>query len=106
MRETELALELQLLNFKEGESDFTGVFVLQGDLAAKQDQLAAAQGAIVTSLIGVYKALGGGWEIRLTDHHQPQRIPEFDLAPPREELPTPHIPAEAVPVEVMPDDES
>lgn len=61
---TEQALKLELLNFKEGETDFTGVFVLQGDLAEKQDQLAAAQGDIVTSLISVYKALGGGWQIR------------------------------------------
>jgi NodT family efflux transporter outer membrane factor (OMF) lipoprotein len=61
---TQRALELALINFKEGETDFTGVFVLQGDLEGKQDQLAAAQGEIVTSLISVYKALGGGWEIR------------------------------------------
>ena len=45
-----------MLNFKEGETDFTGVFVLQADLARKQDQLAAAQGEVVTSLIAVYKA--------------------------------------------------
>jgi NodT family efflux transporter outer membrane factor (OMF) lipoprotein len=75
---TQKALELQLLNFKEGESDFTGVFVLQGDLAAKQDQLAAAQGEIVASLVGVYKALGGGWEIRLLDSAP---VPEEVLTP-------------------------
>ena len=62
--ETEQALELARILFQEGETDFTGVFVLQGDLVAKQDQLAAAQGDVVTSLIRVYKALGGGWQIR------------------------------------------
>jgi hypothetical protein len=61
---TERALELELLNFEEGETDFGGVFVLQGDLAAKQDRLAAAQGDVVTSLVAVYRALGGGWQIR------------------------------------------
>jgi hypothetical protein len=61
---TQQALELELLNFKEGETDFSGVFVLQGDLALKQDELAAAQGEVVASLVAVYKALGGGWEIR------------------------------------------
>jgi outer membrane protein TolC len=61
---TQRALELALINFKEGETDFTGVFVLQGDLVGKQDELAAAQGEVVTSLVSVYKALGGGWEIR------------------------------------------
>ena len=63
-RKVEGALELELIRYKEGESDFTGVFVLQGDLVQKQDQLAQAQGEVVTSLVGVYKALGGGWEIR------------------------------------------
>jgi outer membrane protein TolC len=61
---TQQALELELLNFEEGETDFSGVFVLQGDLAVKQDQLAAAQGEVAASLVAVYKALGGGWEIR------------------------------------------
>ncbi len=61
---TQQALELELLNFEEGETDFSGVFVLQGDLALKQDQLAASQGEVVASLVAVYKALGGGWEIR------------------------------------------
>ncbi len=62
---TQRALELELLNFKEGETDFSGVFVLQGDLAVKQDQLASAQGQVVVSLVDVYKALGGGWQIRV-----------------------------------------
>jgi NodT family efflux transporter outer membrane factor (OMF) lipoprotein len=61
---TQKALELELLNFEEGESDFSGVFVLQGDLALKQDELAAAQGEVVSALIAIYKSLGGGWEIR------------------------------------------
>jgi len=30
---TQQALELELLNFEEGETDFSGVFVLQRDLA-------------------------------------------------------------------------
>lgn len=67
VRETEKALELAVLNFKEGESDFTGVFILQGDLAVKQDQYAAAQGQVVASLSALYRALGGGWEIRYRD---------------------------------------
>jgi NodT family efflux transporter outer membrane factor (OMF) lipoprotein len=70
---TQSALELELLNFKEGETDFTGVFVLQGDLVRKQDQLAEAQGTVVTSLVDVYKALGGGWQIRCPGY-QPQQF--------------------------------
>ena len=40
------------------------MFLLQGELVGDQNQLAQAQGDIVTSLIQLYKALGGGWEIR------------------------------------------
>jgi NodT family efflux transporter outer membrane factor (OMF) lipoprotein len=74
---TQRALELALINFKEGETDFTGVFVLQGDLVGKQDELAATQGEIATSLIRVYKALGGGWEIRLANF-QPRGVTAFE----------------------------
>ena len=92
---TRKALELELLNFKEGEKDFTGVFVLQGELLRRQDELASAQGNVVASLVGVYKALGGGWEIRLCDHH-PHGSTEFDSAPPQEELPMPRVPRETL----------
>ena len=61
---TQSALELELLNFAEGETDFSGVFVLQADLALKQNNLAAVQGEVASSLVALYKALGGGWQIR------------------------------------------
>ena len=54
----------RIIQYKEGETDFTGVFVMQRELVQLQEQLAQAQGDVATSLIGVYKALGGGWEIR------------------------------------------
>lgn len=86
---TQRALDLALINFKEGEADFTGVFVLQGDLVQKQDQLAAAQGEIATSLISLYKALGGGWEVRCRGFLAPESM----IATPEmiEEIPPPII---------------
>ncbi len=61
---TEESLRLLTLSFEEGEIDFSGVFLLQGVLVGAQNNLAQAQGEIVTSLISLYKALGGGWEAR------------------------------------------
>ncbi len=58
------ALDLELIRFKEGEDDFTGVFVYQADLVRKQDKLAMLRGNAIASLISLYKALGGGWEAR------------------------------------------
>ncbi|TWU37460.1 efflux transporter outer membrane subunit [Novipirellula artificiosorum] len=61
---TEEALKLLTLSYEEGETDFTGVFLLQGALVGSQNQLAQAQGDVTTSLVQLYKALGGGWEVR------------------------------------------
>jgi NodT family efflux transporter outer membrane factor (OMF) lipoprotein len=51
--------------YREGVIDFTPVFLFEGTLAQQQDELAIAQGQIALSLIDLYRALGGGWEIRL-----------------------------------------
>lgn len=67
VKETEEALRLLTISFEEGAIDFTGVFVLQGELAARQDDLAQAQGDVALSLISMYKALGGGWEVPWTE---------------------------------------
>ncbi len=58
------ALDLELIRFKEGEDDFTGVFVFQSDLVQKQDQLAQTRGDAIASLVQLYKSLGGGWQVR------------------------------------------
>ena len=55
----------------EGVIDFTPVFLFEGTLAEQQDQLAVAQGQIALSLVDLYRALGGGWEMRLQDAAQP-----------------------------------
>jgi NodT family efflux transporter outer membrane factor (OMF) lipoprotein len=64
VKETQETLRLVTISFEEGDIDFTGIFVLQGVLAPQQDRLAQARGDVAASLIGLYKALGGGWEIR------------------------------------------
>lgn len=46
IKATERAFGLGRINFKEGETDLTGVFVLQADLVAKQDQLARPRGML------------------------------------------------------------
>jgi NodT family efflux transporter outer membrane factor (OMF) lipoprotein len=58
------SLKLLLINFEEGSIDFSPIFVLQGSLRSAQDQLAAAKGQVVLNMINVYRALGGGWQIR------------------------------------------
>lgn len=47
--------------FTVGVSDFLSVLDAEREMLSARDQLAQAQTAAATSLVGVYKALGGGW---------------------------------------------
>ncbi len=58
------AAELALKQYEYGAVDFTRVLNTQTALLGQQDSLAAARGQVVISLVSVYKALGGGWQIR------------------------------------------
>jgi NodT family efflux transporter outer membrane factor (OMF) lipoprotein len=52
---------------KAGKVDFTRVAQLLQNQVLLEDTLAQVEGEIATGLISVYEALGGGWELRLTD---------------------------------------
>lgn len=58
------SLNLAVIQYREGITDFTTVLTAQQSLLSAQDSLASAQGNISGSLVGVYRALGGGWAIR------------------------------------------
>ena len=58
------SVDLAVIQYREGITDFTTVLTAQQSLLAQQDNLASTLGDISTSLVGVYRALGGGWEIR------------------------------------------
>jgi NodT family efflux transporter outer membrane factor (OMF) lipoprotein len=58
------ALDIAVIQYREGITDFTTVLTAQNALLAQQDSLASTLGSISTSLVGIYRALGGGWEIR------------------------------------------
>jgi NodT family efflux transporter outer membrane factor (OMF) lipoprotein len=58
------ATELGVGQYRGGTVNFTPVFQFQTSQVSVQDQLAVAQGNVALNLINVYRALGGGWEIR------------------------------------------
>jgi NodT family efflux transporter outer membrane factor (OMF) lipoprotein len=66
VKEAQEAVQIAVAQYKAGTVDFTRVTQLEQNLVTQQDTLAQAQGEIVTGLIQVYKALGGGWQIRET----------------------------------------
>ena len=70
------AFDLAIRQYREGVVDFTTVLVAQQSLLGVQDNLAATLGNIASNLVGVYKALGGGWEIREGKDFVPSEIKE------------------------------
>jgi NodT family efflux transporter outer membrane factor (OMF) lipoprotein len=59
-----LAVKIGLAQYRAGTVDLTRVTQLEQTVAQLQDTLALARGEIATGLITVYRALGGGWELR------------------------------------------
>jgi multidrug efflux system outer membrane protein len=66
-RSVELAGEL----YGRGLADFLSVLDAQRALFQSQDQLAQSTRAVTSDLIAVYKALGGGWEVRYPEDAGP-----------------------------------
>lgn len=58
------ALNISLLEYKDGVVDFTTVLNAEENLYKAQNNLAVAQGNIALGLIKAYRAMGGGWEVR------------------------------------------
>jgi NodT family efflux transporter outer membrane factor (OMF) lipoprotein len=58
------SLHLAVIQYREGITDFTTVLTAQQALLNEQDNLASTLGDISRNLVGVYRALGGGWQLR------------------------------------------
>ena len=56
--------KLATIQYREGAVDFPRVVDSERALVLQEDQWANARGDIALNLIAMYKALGGGWEIR------------------------------------------
>lgn len=59
------AVQIAIVQYKGGIVDFNRVALLEQNLVQQQDLLAQAQGDIALGLVNVYRALGGGWQLRL-----------------------------------------
>jgi outer membrane protein TolC len=83
------AVKIALVQYKAGTIDFTRVTQLETTLVQLQDTLAQARGEIALGLIQVYRALGGGWQIRLAGCETNGLPPLGELRPADEPLPAP-----------------
>jgi NodT family efflux transporter outer membrane factor (OMF) lipoprotein len=60
----EAALNIALIEFNLGTRDFTTVLTAEQNLYTAQNDLVIAEGNVSKGLAAVFRALGGGWQIR------------------------------------------
>lgn len=75
-RAAKRAVELALTQYKEGATDYTTVLNTQNALVTQQDQLIVNRGEIARNLVALYKALGGGWQLRQGNDFVPRGVVE------------------------------
>jgi outer membrane protein TolC len=58
------SVEIALAQYREGAVDYQRVLDAERSLLQQQNSLAQTSSSAVTNAIALYKALGGGWELR------------------------------------------
>jgi NodT family efflux transporter outer membrane factor (OMF) lipoprotein len=56
--------ELALIRYKDGASDYTTVLTAEQQELQIEDALASAEGSVPLAVVSIYRALGGGWQVR------------------------------------------
>jgi NodT family efflux transporter outer membrane factor (OMF) lipoprotein len=90
------AVNIVVEQYRQGATDFNRYAVIEQNLVTQQDLAAQARGQVAQGLIAVYRALGGGWEIRCggeaatTETSLPVRLPAAEpVVPPDAARPDP-----------------
>lgn len=65
VRATEQAVQLATALYQQGVLDYQRLIDSQRVLLQQQDALAESRGNVALYLVALYKALGGGWQVRL-----------------------------------------
>ncbi len=58
------ATQLAIVRYKEGAADYTTVLSAEQSQLQIEDALASARGSVPLAVVGIYRALGGGWQLR------------------------------------------
>ncbi|MGD9138899.1 MAG: TolC family protein [Desulfobacterales bacterium] len=70
------SVDLSMIQYREGLVDYQRVLDTQRDLTTQQDNLVITAGSVGLNLVAMYRALGGGWEIRGDNDFIPVSIKE------------------------------
>jgi NodT family efflux transporter outer membrane factor (OMF) lipoprotein len=71
-----ISVKLSLIQYREGLTSYQRVIDAQRNLVQQEDFFVSATGSVGTNLIALYKALGGGWELRLGKDFIPEKTKE------------------------------
>lgn len=90
----EKAVQLSIVQYRGGLTDFNRVALLEQNLVQQQDLYAQAIGDIAVGLVRTYRALGGGWEIRCNcgEIYETASVPPEAIATPGEETKVEELP--------------
>jgi NodT family efflux transporter outer membrane factor (OMF) lipoprotein len=66
------AVEISLIQYRGGATDYTSVLTAQQAKNVTDRRLATSRGDVTLSVVALYKALGGGWEIRSGEAFVPE----------------------------------
>jgi outer membrane protein TolC len=58
------SVELSMVSYREGATDYQRVLDAQRSLLQEENTQAQTASAVATNVVALYKALGGGWELR------------------------------------------
>lgn len=61
------AVDIALTQYRDGLASYTSVLLTQRSLLLQEDLLTGARGRLAGNLVGLYRALGGGWQLREGD---------------------------------------
>lgn len=101
-----MSTKLSIDRYKAGQTDFTTVLTALQQQLSVENSLVGAKGDVMLGLVGAYRALGGGWQLREgrdvisaeTKHEMTRRTRWGRMMEPDQHLPK--VPPEDQPVEV------
>ena len=64
----EKAVKVVVLQYEKGAVDFNRYALIEQNAVTQEDSAAQARGQIAQGLVALYRALGGGWQIRLDNN--------------------------------------
>ena len=99
---SEKAVAVVTVQYKGGLVDFNRVSLIEQNLVQQQLQLAQAQANIAIGLVQLYRAMGGGWEMRMGRDTPAAELPQApppapQVEPLKDVPPVPALPKADVP---------